>query len=245
MTADFFKQKFGYEIDGVWFPRVTSITSPFQKKWFGSFGAAAWGTSMHETIEALLKGERVLFDPKAATAIQTFQEWQKVYPLRILDPQKDIERRVVNLEQGYAGTIDMVAEVDGVFGIIDLKTSTSILREHAIQTAAYFHAYNATKVVQRACETRWILRIDQYQECRGCFAKSREKYGAARISGGKEVCNHQWAELKGEIEFKELPGADKDFEDFLGMKERWEWANKEWLDKIPNYEKNIRQYTLL
>jgi len=244
MTVDFFKTKFGYEIDGVWFPRVTSITStfPFQKKWIGIQQAAEWGTSIHEAIEAILRGETIVPEQRMTTTIDTFLEWRKQFPLRIVNPTNDIEKRVYDVDHGYAGTIDIIAEVDGVRGIIDLKTSTAIVKEHALQTAAYLQAYNKTKGIVE-CETRWILRLDQYQECMGCLAKKREKYGMARSSGGKETCNHQWSQVKGEVEFKEFRDIEKDFGAFLDSKERWEWTNKEWLSKIPNYEKNIRQYS--
>ena len=100
----------------------------------------------------------------------------------------------------------------------------------------------------RICEKRWILRLDQYQECLGCQARMREKSGRERITGESanwRTCNHQWSQPKGEIEFQELKEYERDLEQFFGLKERWEWTNKEWLDRIPNYEKNIRQYTLL
>ena len=73
----------------------------------------------------------------------------------------------------------------------------------------------------------------------------REKYGKSRVTGGNNACNHQWGGVKGEIEFRELMGYEQDLERFLSLKDRWEWTNKEWLDKIPNYEKNVRQYSLL
>lgn len=257
MTADLFKEKFGYEIEGVWFPRVTSIcalagSSSFLKKAdpfgyrFGFQQAALWGQMVHEAVEKILKGEEEQFDSRIAPSLDTFRQWREQYPFSVADPAADIERRVVDLEQGYAGTVDMVAEVDGVLSIIDLKTSTSFAKGYGLQTAAYMNAYNKMgSVSHRVCEKRWILRLDQYQECLGCQARMREKSGRERITGGKEACNHQWSSTKGEIEFQELRGYEQDLERFFDLKERWEWTNKEWLDRIPNYEKNIRQYTLL
>ena len=245
MTVDFFKNKYGYEIDNVWFPRVTSITSSLTYSWFGLQKAAEWGTSIHEMIEDLLRGKEINPNEAMAFTAETFLEWRKKYPFTIKNPMHDIETRVFDVDHGYAGTVDMIAEVEGRVGVIDLKTSTTIVKEHALQTAAYLQAYNKMKGIKNSCETRWILRIDQYKECMGCLAKMRDKYGHARIHGGKEACNHQWSQLRGEVEFKELEDQEKDFELFLDMKERWEWTNKELLVRIPNYEKNIRQVTLL
>jgi len=257
MTLNFFKEKYGYEIDGVWFPRVTSIIAlgngfsflkqadPFGRR-FGFQQAAVWGTMVHEAIEKILKGEEAQYDKRIAPSIETFRQWRAQYPFEIVDPVLDIERRVVDVEQGYAGTVDVIAEVEGVVSIIDLKTSTTLTKDFGLQTAAYMNAYNTMESSSpRECEKRWILRLDQYQECLGCLAKMREKYGSSRVTGGKKVCNHQWGSVKGEIEFHELEEYDRDLERFFDLKERWEWTHKEWLSKIANYEKNIRQYTLL
>ena len=256
MTVDFFKEKYGYEIDGVWLPRVTAILSVDRNPYFwrnsngvsaqgGLRQAAEWGTIAHETIQRIVRGELGRVEEKIAIAIQAFEEWHRKNPIRCADPEHDIEKRVFDMGNGYAGTIDLVAEVHGVIGIIDLKTSTVIRKEYSLQTAAYLNAYNRNNGSGPACEKRWILRVDQYQECMGCFAKQREKYGSAKTTGGKTICNHQWSAVKGEVEFRELENYEKDLEDFLKLKERWESKNKEWLHKIPNYLNNIHQYKLL
>jgi len=152
MTLDFFKTKFGYEIDGVWFPRVTSITglyggSSFLKKAdplgtrFGFQQAAIWGTTIHELVEKILKNEEVEIHADVAVSIETFCQWKDEYPFEVVDPANDIEKRVVDVEQGYAGTIDIIAKIDGVVSVVDLKTSTTFSKEYGLQTAAYQNAY--------------------------------------------------------------------------------------------------------
>ena len=60
MTVDFFRQRYGYEIEGVWLPRVTAITSIISKSFlFASQGSADWGTLVHSTIASTLKKEAV------------------------------------------------------------------------------------------------------------------------------------------------------------------------------------------
>jgi len=260
MTIQAFKEKYGYEIEGIWVPRVTAITSSTGRshgvqgdKYSTAFAAriglqqaAEWGTIIHETVEKLLQGEDHVVSAKIAISINEFQDWYKQRPFQLFDAKKNIERRVYDLRKGYAGTVDIIAEVQGKVSIIDLKTSTGIWKEHALQTAAYLNAYNESSGDEAAeCETRWILRIDQYQECEGCYAKRREKYGRARTSGGNPLCNHQWSLTKGEIEFKELEHYDKDIEAFFAAKVKWEERNKEMLSQIPNYHKNIKQPVLL
>lgn len=255
MTADVFKEKYGYEIDGVWLPRVTAITSFSKSQRFTSskffatkngWGEAAqWGIATHEIIERILHGEEVHIEARIAITIEAFQRWQQDNAVTLVDSDHSIEERVFDLRHGYAGTVDIVARVNGDVGIIDVKTSASISREYSLQTAAYLNAYNTTCRKEDSCEKRWILRIDQYQECVGCFAKLREKYVNAQPTGGNPQCNHQWGESKGEVEFRELENYEKDMGDFLLLKDRWEQYHKEWLSQISNYYKNIRQYRLL
>jgi len=255
MTVDVFKEKYGYEIEGVWLPRVTAITSFSKRHGFessrffamknGLGEAAEWGAAAHEIIERMLQGEAVRVEARIAISIEAFEGWRQENSVKLADSDHSIEERVFDLQYGYAGTVDIVAEVNGSVGIIDLKTSSSISREHFLQTAAYLNAYNKTRGKAVPCAKRWILRIDQYQECRGCFAKMREKYANARATGGNPQCNHQWSEAKGEVEFRELENYGKDMKDFLLLKERWEWYHKGWLSQVSNYYKNISQYKLL
>ncbi len=252
MTVDFFKQKYGYEIDGLWMPRVTAVTSLISRanflalSWAERFRASAdWGTLVHSTIEALLKGEKTSVDPRVAPSIEVFLRWKEANSLEIKNPHIHIEKRVFDKEQCYAGTIDLVARVRGRLGIIDIKTGSSIREEYFLQTAAYFAAYNKNEGEAEHCQTRWILRIDQYEQCRGCFAKRRVKDQKERITGGNPFCNHQWSAIKGEIEFKELPNHEHDIEAFLSAKEVWEWYHRDWLKRIANYPKRIFQKVLL
>lgn len=251
MTLAFFKQKYGYEIEGIWMPRVTAITSIVGKSRipediFGfSFGrasrefekAASWGSFTHQTIERFLKGEMISVDPRLVPSVNAFQKWVRENSVEICT--EDIERRVVDSEHLYAGTIDMIAKVNGTFGVVDIKTSSRISQEYSLQTAAYLNAYNKNRTKHSRGETRWILRIDQYRECKGCFAEQREKGRKARIMRGNPACNHQWGEEEGRIEFKELQAFEHDFEAFLAAKEVWEWYNQDWLAQIPNYPKKF------
>lgn len=261
MSLEELKEKYGYEIGDIWMPRVTAITSIVSKPNISRFYAeypslsaateglmnsVDWGILTHSTIERILKGENFQIDEKIAPSIQAFQKWQKENAVKLQDPERDIERRVFDREHLYAGTIDVIAEVRGDIGIIDIKTGNGIWEEYSLQTAAYLNAYNKSRENllpfsqnDGRCEKRWILRIDQYQECIGCLAKRRTKAGKPRIKGGKLFCNHQWGPVKGEVEFKELKNYEDDLDAFLAAKEVWEWYNKKWLKKIPNYPKNF------
>lgn len=246
MTVDFFKFKYGYEIEGIWLPRVTAVTSLISKSFlFSNQGSADWGTLVHSTVASILKREPVEALASIQPSLAAFHEWQKEYRVRIIDPQAHIEKRVYDMDAGYAGTIDMVAEVQGTVGVIDLKTSNGMQDAYLLQTAAYLNAYNKGVSKKEQGKTRWILRIDQYQECRGCLARKKEKDGTQRIAKGKASCNHQWGQAKGEVEFQELPDQQKDLEAFLSAKEVWEWSHRDMLKRIANYPKNVLQKVLI
>lgn len=246
MDLEYFRYKYGYEIEGMWFPRVTAITSSFpngytlRNNYFKEQikNAADWGSLVHETIERILKKEKVKIPDHISVSIKAFKKWEKDNSLKI-SGIGNIEKRVVDFEHGYAGTVDLIAELNGVNGVIDVKTTTTISRQHSLQTAAYMTAYN--KENGGSLDDRWILRIDQYKECKGCLAKMRTKYGMEKTQGGKKICNHQWGRVLGIVELKRLENFTKDMNDFLDAKDKWEFKNREWLSKIPNYAKSIQE----
>ncbi|OHA64371.1 MAG: hypothetical protein A2842_00580 [Candidatus Wildermuthbacteria bacterium RIFCSPHIGHO2_01_FULL_48_25] len=239
MTLDYFKQKYGHEVEGLWVPRVTAVTGFVSKgNGFWNRGSADWGTLVHQSVASLLKGEKGEPQESVMPSIQAFSKWQKAHHFEI-ESIEEVEKKVFDRENLYAGTVDIIGRVKGKKGIIDLKTSSEIRQEHSLQTAAYFAAYNSGSTKEK-CETRWILRIEQYEECKGCFAKKKTK-----VSGGNPFCNHVWGGPKSELEFKELENQAHDLEAFLSAKELWEWYNREWLNQIPNYPKKLSQKVLI
>jgi hypothetical protein len=63
----------------------------------------------------------------------------------------------------------------------------------------------------------------------------RDKSGKPVVREGKVSCNHQWSEVRGEIECKEFQNQEKDLNAFLAAKELWEWQNRGFLSQISNY----------
>ncbi|MDO8633135.1 MAG: hypothetical protein Q8O97_02895 [bacterium] len=239
MTLEFFKHKYGHEVEGLWVPRVTAITSFVSKgNGFWTRESADWGTLVHQSIASTLKGEKQESDPRILPSLQAFFEWQKANSLEIEDGS-EVEKKVFDREHLYAGTVDIIGKIGGRKGIIDLKTSSEIRAEHSLQTAAYFGAYNSNGEAEK-CKTRWIVRIDQYEECKGCFARRK-----SRVTGGNPFCNHVWDIPKSEIEFRELESQEHDLDAFLSAKELWEWYNRKWLMQIPNYPKKFSQKVLI
>lgn len=239
-----FKEASGYTIDGVWYPRVTKIVSIKAKPALYRFYAgvknfaegesvknrsASEGTAVHEAVEAILLGQEPKIDPKIQPAIKSFREF---LDQKNIHATKDfVEKRVINYDHRYAGTVDAVAFIDGKLGVLDIKTSQAIYRDYNLQTSAYM---DALKNEFTGLETRWILKIDQVQTCQFCGARRRLKGGIEKIKpNGRFPClGHAWGEMKGDIEFKEFPYWQTDFEAFLAAKKLWEWENEFWLKKV-------------
>src|SRR3989338_818939 len=236
-----FKNACGYEIDGLWYPRVTSIVGIKAKPALYMFYAglpdfktgeaikaksAEEGTAIHEAIEAMLRKEPVVVPEDIKPAVSAFMDF---YGKNNVVAHK-IEERVLSRKHNYAGTMDVLAEVNGQLGVLDIKTSVAIYRDYQIQTSAYVEALKENPNIPEL--TRWILRIDQNKHCLRCGATLREKGGRRKIRKENGPCEHDWSELKGELEIKELKGFDSDIKAFLAAKTLWEWEHEYWLKKI-------------
>jgi len=236
-----FKDANGYEIDGVWYPRVTSILSIKAKPALYMYYAglpsykageaikkmsAEEGTLLHSTIEGILKKEPVVIPDALKPSIDAFLDFANnndINPLKI-------EERVVSKNHHYAGTIDILAEINGKVGILDIKTSLGIYRDYGMQTAAYVEAFKEDPNIPPL--TSWVLRLDQARKCNLCGATRREKGGNVKIRGDKNNCQHDWSAVQGTAEFKELEGFDSNIKAFLAAKQLWEWEHEDWLKKI-------------
>lgn len=251
-SAAEFLEQCGYVIDGVWYPRVTKIvdikSKPALLRYYGdspSYAAAQAvteqsakeGTLVHEAAEAILIGEDPVIDPSIAPAITALKEFLKTNKIQV-EPAH-VEMRIHNKVHRYAGTIDTLAQIDGKFGVLDIKTSQGIYRDYNLQLSAYMDALTRDPLMA-GLTTRWILRIDQGKTCKLCGSTMRSKGGRDKVKrpypyNGRSSCpedKHEWNDAKGIIEIKEQPNWQPDFEAFLGAKKLWEWENEYWLKRI-------------
>lgn len=241
-----FKEQSGYTIDDVWYPRVTKIVTIKSKPALYHYYAQAKsykaaqeateqsakeGTMIHEAVEGLLLGKDPEIPAQVAPAVRSFLEFYEKNNIQVTP--ENVERRIVNYDHRYAGTIDALALIGGKFGVLDIKTSQAIYRDYNLQTSAYM---DALKSQFKNLQTRWILKIDQIQTCNRCGSRRRIKGGNEKIklnyqNRSSKTCAHEWGELRGDIEIKEFPYWQEDFQAFLGAKKLWEWENDEWLKK--------------
>lgn len=113
-----------------------------------------YGTRVHAAIDMLINGENVTIsdtfkDPygeraemEALTfeeyhAVWTFQEFWKEYTSKHTVEVIETEFTIWSESLGFAGTVDLLAKVDGVYTIFDWKTSKNVYLGHKAQISGY------------------------------------------------------------------------------------------------------------
>lgn len=143
------------------YPSVTYILSYFPKgkffeNWIKDVGhnsdiiarkAADEGTETHKAIEDFLNGEEIVWINEYGRANYSLTVWQMI--LRFADFWNTVKPKLIATEQHifsdqyqYAGTIDLVVEIDGKIWLLDIKTSNSLHTSYDLQLAAYAQAWN-------------------------------------------------------------------------------------------------------
>jgi len=106
------------------------------------------GSQVHAMIEWNLKtqlcykaGPSPVISDKAQWALMAWEDWRKKVDLKPIF----VEQTVWSSEWGYAGTLDLLAEVDGKVSVVDWKTGKRVYPEAFLQNAAYRHAIREMK----------------------------------------------------------------------------------------------------
>ncbi len=102
------------------------------------------GSQTHKLIEWNLRaslmqeaGPSPHVTDKATWAFMAWEDWKKSVNLRPIY----IEQTVWSDTHGFAGTMDLLAEVNGKLTVVDWKTGKAIYPEAHLQNAAYRHAF--------------------------------------------------------------------------------------------------------
>jgi hypothetical protein len=119
--------------------------------------AASIGTNVHHYAECFFKKLPlpILQTDEAKRGADAFHKWAEATNVEVLA----VERRIYSKEFGYAGTVDLVARINGILSVADYKTSSGIYPEMRLQTAAYQHALQEEKKMEFG--PRWIIRFDK------------------------------------------------------------------------------------
>lgn len=126
-----------------------------------SRGAKTIGQLAHEWIDAHLRARLyatpelpVPVNEQTRKTIQAASAW-------IAEHFKPVtmEHRLYSREHDYAGTLDVVGEVDGQLAVVDWKTSKAIYDEMPLQAAAYAQAW--AEMYDERVPDRWVIRLDK------------------------------------------------------------------------------------
>jgi len=91
------------------------------------------GTLAHKWIENYIRGEINPITDDIKPMIDNFLEWEKANNPTYLET----ELRVYSEKYWYAGTLDLMMEIDGEVWLGDIKTGSGIYPEHFLQCAGY------------------------------------------------------------------------------------------------------------
>ena len=105
--------------------------------------ASEIGSQAHALIEWTLRGQLMQkvgpsprITDKAQWAFMAWEDWRKTVNLKPIA----VEQVIWSRKHGYAGTLDLLAEVEGVLTVIDWKTGKAVYGEAHLQNAAYRQA---------------------------------------------------------------------------------------------------------
>ena len=93
--------------------------------------ASDMGTHAHACVEAYIRGEDI--PEPIPPHMDHFYAWCKEYEPKFVECESTVYNRAV----GYAGTMDLIAIIDGARTIVDIKTGKNVWPEAALQLAAY------------------------------------------------------------------------------------------------------------
>lgn len=172
------------DLEPIYVPSVTWICSFYPKgipfyKWLANKGwneaeaiksaAGDKGSKVHLAIVDLIDGKEVKMDSmyinpttefaeeltlEEYEAIMSFVEWWNINKPTVITK----EAIVFNEEYSYAGTVDLICEIEGEKWLIDFKTGQNIWPEHLLQVSAYKHCLEHYKDLQLG-----ILQLGYYR----------------------------------------------------------------------------------
>jgi hypothetical protein len=148
-----------YRVDGRRLPSVTEILKPlytdlrFVDKDLLDY-AGSRGTAVHKAVELHVLGT-LDYSSLQGEVADYFEQYLAFEADTGFQPV--ISELRVSSKLGYAGTLDLGGYLNGKFALVDLKTTASLSKAVALQTAAYQKAMNETS--EYKAESRFALRL--------------------------------------------------------------------------------------
>lgn len=102
--------------------------------------AAVRGTAIHALFDAVLRGKETQIPKEYQEVVDVFKQWVAVKKVKPIWHEKII----VSEKYGFAGAIDLLAEVNGKVTVVDYKTGFEYDNKWGLQLAAYHLALAET-----------------------------------------------------------------------------------------------------
>ena len=140
------------------------------------------GTRVHTLCEKYWTEDELLIQQDEAPAFATWKEWVEDYSVEAVST----EQHIYSLKNLYGGILDLIATLNGVRYLVDIKTSNRISPGYFIQLGGYLLAYE--EMTGEKIENAGIIRLDKagegYEWCdlSGDLEETRSDFlGALRI----------------------------------------------------------------
>jgi hypothetical protein len=145
--VEFIEESHTYIYEGVIIPSVSEVMNPMSEKKYANISrarldnAAQRGTRVHKAVEDYEKTGVHTTDKEIQPYLMAYRIAKKLHKFEVFDNEK----RLTNGK--YAGTLDMIAKLDGKLIIIDLKATSVINHELLeVQLAAYYELCRFNKI---------------------------------------------------------------------------------------------------
>jgi hypothetical protein len=103
--------------------------------WRTKTKAADLGTLVHQAVEAYCMGVEQLPGTETEKHVGHFTRWLEAFKPKILETEVTVFNRRFN----YAGTLDLLIELEPNIWVVDVKSGSGVYPEFAMQVAAYAH----------------------------------------------------------------------------------------------------------
>ena len=203
------------------------------------------GKEMHDWLEKYawfkMKDKRQKSMPEmpqikeAITGVSSFLEWESQHKVKYISA----ERMVYSIEHDFMGTLDLEAEVDGVYCLVDYKSSNGLYNSVRMQTASYKEA-DEEECKKKKYKGRWALRFSKYTEKEYMRRENRKKVMKAHIARikGKDFKDYEippYEAFEAKFLDKEKTYMQEDFAAFICCKNLYQWDSKTDWYRNPNY----------
>lgn len=95
--------------------------------------AADRGTNVHAIAEQIIRGGSPVIPEELAAHVANYRAFIREWSPKWIA----VEQIVVSVKHGYAGTFDAIADIGNERWLLDIKTSSGVYSETALQLAAY------------------------------------------------------------------------------------------------------------